>query len=178
MASKWFSNKSFKLSLPHRRRKSDPPSPPVSPPAIQDPGRTHKLQEAFHHFDGDGDGKISSEELRAFFVSIGENMSLMEAETAINSLDSDGDDLMDFSDFLRLMDCDRSGDHGLDDLRMAFEMFEADKGSGLITPSGLQQMLNRLGDPKSYQECEAMIQVFDLDGNGVLDFHEFQQMMT
>lgn len=178
MASKWFSNKSFKLGLTRRHRNSDSPSPPVSPPAIQGCGRAHELREAFRHLDRDGDGKISGEELRAFFVSLGEDMSLVEAEAAINGLDSDGDELLGFDDFLRLMECDRSGDHGFDDLRMAFEMFEADKGSGIITPGGLQAMLDRLGDSKSLMECEAMIRVFDLDGNGVLDFNEFQQMMT
>ncbi|PPD80519.1 hypothetical protein GOBAR_DD22549 [Gossypium barbadense] len=60
----------------------------------------------------------------------------------------------------------------------AFEMFELEKGSGCITPKGLQKMLNRLGDAKSYDECVAMIQVYDIDGNGVLDFHEFHQMMA
>jgi calcium-binding protein CML len=39
-------------------------------------------------------------------------------------------------------------------------------------------MLHRLGDAKSYDDCVAMIHVFDIDGNGVLDFHEFNQMMA
>lgn len=64
-----------------------------------------------------------------------------------------------------------------DDLRRAFEMFEAEKGCGCITPRGLQKMLSRLGEVRSDEDCVAMIRVFDLDGNGVLDFHEFLQMM-
>ncbi|CAN1294346.1 Probable calcium-binding protein CML41 [Linum perenne] len=39
-------------------------------------------------------------------------------------------------------------------------------------------MLNRLGDRKSLDECSAMIRPFDLYGNGVLDFQEFQNMMN
>ncbi|CAN1294345.1 Probable calcium-binding protein CML41 [Linum perenne] len=57
-------------------------------------------------------------------------------------------------------------------------MFEEDKGDECITPRGLQRMLNRLGDRKSLDECSAMIRPFDLYGNGVLDFQEFQNMMN
>lgn len=128
----------------------------------------------FCHFDSDGDGKISALELRAFFASIGEHLSHEDAKGVIDELDTDGDEMLDFDDFLRLMK--RESDEE-DDLKKAFEMFELQKGDGCITPKGLQRMLKRLGDAKSYDECVAMIQVYDTDGNGVLDFHEFNQMM-
>ncbi|XP_077233223.1 putative calcium-binding protein CML41 [Tasmannia lanceolata] len=185
MASKCFSNKSVKVSLPRPRprQKSDSrspksggsSSPPVFSPSIQANERTRDLQESFRYFDGDGDGNISIEELRSFFVSIGEDMSSDEAKAVIAEFDSDSDGLLDFQDFAKLMERD-SGD--VDDLRRAFEMFEVEKGSGCITPKGLQRTLNRLGDERSVEECEAMIRVFDLDGNGVLDFQEFHQMMA
>ncbi|MCL7027216.1 hypothetical protein MKW94_015301 [Papaver nudicaule] len=67
---------------------------------------------------------------------------------------------------------------GVEDLKLAFEMYEAEKGCGCITPKSLQRMLNRLGEDKSYEQCVSMIQYFDLDKNGTLDFHEFHQMMV
>ena len=91
--------------------------------------------------------------------------------------DKDGDEVLVFGEFVELRE---RGDHeeGDEDLRRAFEMFEVEKGCGCITPKGLQQVLKRLGDAKSREECEAMIRAFDLDGNGVLDFNEFNKMMT
>ncbi|XP_058081526.1 probable calcium-binding protein CML41 [Magnolia sinica] len=173
--SKWFANKSLKLSLPRRSGKpSDVPSPSVASPTVRDNGRAHKFHEAFRYFDRDGDGKISSEELIALFASLGDHISSDEAIGIISEHDTDGDNLMDLQDFMRLME----RDHGEDELKKAFEMFEVDKGSGCITPKGLQRMFNRLGDNRSDEECEAMIRVFDLDGNGVVDFHEFHRMMT
>ena len=180
--SKWFSNKSLRLSL-HRRGSNSSstvssPRSPRSPISARTPKHITKedeLKEVFRHFDGDGDGKISALELRAYFGSIGEYMSHEEAQGVIDDLDSDGDSLLDLQDFLKLMK--RSG--GADeDLKRAFEMFEWEKGSGCITPTSLQRMLHRLGDTKSHEECKAMIQVYDIDGNGVLDFNEFHQMMA
>ncbi|KAK8513907.1 hypothetical protein V6N13_005095 [Hibiscus sabdariffa] len=179
--SKWFSNKGLRLSFPRFRSKSKPsttfqlPSPPAAPPpTIHSATREEVLQEVFRRFDSDGDGKISSEELSAYFTSIGDNVSKNDVQRVIRDFDDNGDDLLEFKEFIKLME---GGNESDDDIRRAFEMYEVDKGCGCITPIGLQQMLGRLGDAKSYQECKAMIGVFDLDGNGVLDFHEFQHMM-
>lgn len=181
--SKWFSNKSSlgRISFHRRRSKSSStpssPSSPMSPCTPQDNySKDNELKEVFRHFDIDGDEKISALELRSYFGSIGEYISYEEAQAVIDDLDSDGDELLDFKDFLRLMKRDENEEDG--DLKKAFEMFEIEKGSGCITPKGLQRMLHRLGDAKSYDECVAMIHVFDIDGNGVLDFQEFHQMMA
>ncbi|TKY55788.1 calcium-binding protein CML41 [Spatholobus suberectus] len=180
--SKWFSNKSLRLSL-HRRRSRSSNSSSSSPRSPMSVCTTPKngengLMEAFRHFDGDGDGKISAYELRSYLGSVGEHMSHEEAEGVIHDLDTDGDNLLDFKDFTKMMKRD-GNDDGEGDLRKAFEMFVWEKeGSGCITPKGLQRMLHRLGDDKSYDECVVMIDAFDIDHNGVLDFDEFYQMMA
>lgn len=180
--SKWFSNKSFRLislqgqrSRPSNSTLSSPMSPSTTSKNYS--SREDEVKEVFRHFDGDGDGKISAFELRSYFGSIGEYLSHEEAQGLIHDLDSDGDNLLDFKDFTKLMKSE--GEDGDDEvLRKAFEMFEWEKGSGCITPKGLQRMLHRLGDDKSYDDCVAMIHAFDIDHNGVLDFNEFHQMMA
>jgi len=177
---KWFSNKSLRVSLHRRESKSgsmSSPGSPMQPPTPKGSAREEELKQVFSHFDEDRDGKISALELRAYFRSIGEYMSHEEAQAVINDLDSDGDKLLDFQDFLKLMKRDGSGGDD-QDLKKAFEMFEWEKGEGCITPRGLQRMLQRLGDTKSFDECKAMIQVYDTDGDGVLNFNEFHQMMA
>ena len=181
--SKWFSNKSLRISI-HRRRSgspnptlSSPISPTTSPSTPNCNSKEDELREVFRRFDGDGDGKISALELRSYFGSVGEYLSHEDAEGVINELDSDGDNLLGFEDFMRLMKREGSAVDD-DDLKKAFEMFVWEKGTGCITPKGLQRMLNRLGDDKSYDECVAMIDAFDIDHNGVLDFNEFHQMMA
>ncbi|KAI3462809.1 hypothetical protein Pfo_019472 [Paulownia fortunei] len=156
------------------------PRTPKSPLNITPPRnslREEELREVFRRFDSDCDGKISAAELRSYFASIGEYMSYEDAQGIINHLDTDKDKLLGFQDFLRLMEYN-DGRHREEDLKAAFGIFEWEKGSGRITAKSLQRVLGQLGDPKSYDECVAMIQVFDSDGKGELGYDEFQQMMT
>ena len=59
----------------------------------------------------------------------------------------------------------------------------AAEGEEEITPASLRRMLTRLGSSShddellGMEECRAMICRFDLNGDGVLSFHEFSVMM-
>jgi calcium-binding protein CML len=48
---------------------------------------------------------------------------------------------------------------------------------GFIRAKDLKTMLGRLGESRSIDECEVMINKFDLNGDGVLSFEEFMVMM-
>lgn len=178
---------SFKLSLPSLlacgQCKATAVSPPESPTGVgarsfsssasssagtsrgRERDRLAELREIFRHFDRDMDGRISGDELREFFASMGDN--------------SGGGGLMlAFEDFVRIVERKGGEEEEREDLRRAFGAFEAVKGSGRITPRGLQRVLSQLGDEASVAECEAMISAYDDDGDGELDFHDFHRMMS
>jgi len=59
--------------------------------------------EAFHEFDRDNSGNISTAELGQVMRSLGENPTGMELETVINEFDEDGSGNIEFPEFLTMM---------------------------------------------------------------------------
>jgi len=140
--------------------------------------RVAELREIFRHFDRDMDGRISGRELREFFASMDDG-GLAALGQGLDGVGGGGEDLMlGFEDFVRIAESKGGEEEEREDLRRAFEAFEAVKGSGRITPRGLQRVLSQLGDEPSVAECEAMIRAYDDDGDGELDFHDFHRMMS
>ncbi|CAM0876458.1 unnamed protein product [Alopecurus aequalis] len=169
--------RSFRLGLPLLCGQSDAASPVARSSSSSSSsrrssgtgngsGRKSELRRIFQHFDRDNDGKISGAELSAFFASMGDDLHVP----------SGGGYLLDFAGFVALME--RGEGSQEEDLRRAFEVFNAVEPAGRITARGLRRVLAQLGDERSVADCEAMIRAYDVDGDGGLDFHEFQRMMS
>ncbi|KAI0496553.1 hypothetical protein KFK09_022876 [Dendrobium nobile] len=135
----------------------------------------HKLERVFCYFDEDGDGKISAAELCSCLHSVGEEISPAEAEAIVESSDSDGDGVLGYDDFVKLVDMEEEEERE-STIKEAFLAYEMD-GSGCITAGSLRRGLRRLGEEKSVDECRVMIKRFDLNGDGVICFDEFKLMM-
>ncbi|XP_011413059.3 calmodulin-like [Crassostrea angulata] len=61
------------------------------------------LLEAFRVFDRDGDGHISTTELRMVMLNLGEKMSEEEVEHMIEEADEDGDGQVNYEEFVKMM---------------------------------------------------------------------------
>ncbi|MQM09967.1 hypothetical protein Taro_042853 [Colocasia esculenta] len=134
-----------------------------------------EFEKVFRYFDENGDGKISPSELRSCMKAVGKELTAEDTEALVMSTDSDGDGLLEFGDFVKLVDVG-GAEERTRDLREAFGMYVME-GQGCITPKSLRRALRRLGQTKTIEECKVMIQQFDLDGDGVLSFDEFKIMM-
>ncbi|XP_041938215.1 calcium-binding protein 5b [Alosa sapidissima] len=63
-----------------------------------------ELKDAFREFDIDGDGSITTEELRhAMMKLLGETTSAREIENVIREADNNGDGTVDFEEFVKMM---------------------------------------------------------------------------
>ncbi|CAL0323263.1 unnamed protein product [Lupinus luteus] len=100
-------------------------------------------ESLFHHFDKNGDGKISPSELRQCVESIDGKLSTEEAEEAIRVLDMDIDRVLGLDDFVRFVE-GGNDEEKVKDLREAFKIYEME-GSDYITPMSLKKTLSRLG---------------------------------
>merc|ERR1719478_1281454 len=62
-----------------------------------------EYKEGFSHFDKDGDGTISSKELGTVMKNLGQNPSPIELQEMIKQVDTDGNGVIEWTEFLGLM---------------------------------------------------------------------------
>ena len=62
-------------------------------------------------------------------------------------------------------------------LNAAFAAFDVD-GDGVITSAEIGSVLERLGESPSQEELQAIMEQYDEDNNGTIDFLEFCEMMA
>uniref|UniRef100_A0A7N0V5T4 EF-hand domain-containing protein n=1 Tax=Kalanchoe fedtschenkoi TaxID=63787 RepID=A0A7N0V5T4_KALFE len=134
-----------------------------------------QYESVFNHFDENGDGKLSPSELQQCVTSMGGELALSEAESVVGALDSDGDGLLGLEDFLKFV----NGGEEEEKAKVMVEAFNMYKMEGCewITAVSLRRMLGKLGQRMTVEECGKVIRVFDLNGDGVLNFDEFRNMM-
>jgi len=141
------------------------------------------LTEVFNIFDKNGDGKISQGELESVLRSLGENPTGVELDKMVKEVDADGDGYIDLQEFIYLNTVALKNASGLDinlvdSMQDAFHVFDLDK-NGVISADELHRVLSGLGDENlTLAECKAMIKSVDRNGDEMVDFEEFQEMMS
>lgn len=154
------------------------------PAALQQISKSEQeLKSAFKVYDSDNDGRISSSEVRTVLTSLGGAISDEELNQLMKQIDTDNDgfiSLEEFLDFHRASEAVSPGGEVSpvhDPMRDAFQMFDKD-GDSRISASELQSVLVSLGGKgHSLEECKQMIESVDKDGDGYVDFMEFQELM-
>lgn len=122
-------------------------------------------------------GSIELNELKQVMKKLGQNPTTAELVEMINSVDDNGDNEIDFNEFLVLMKS-RIGEKDPDkELRDAFNVFDSD-GSGSIDRKELKRLMKKLGQALSDAELDAMMDEVDTDGDGEISFAEFKAMMV
>ncbi|PON91574.1 Parvalbumin [Trema orientale] len=159
------------------------------------PLTTKDLKRIFEKLDKNGDGHVSLDELSWLLERIGVQFSLTELESLV------GKPSLNFDEFLFFYESISSPGHSnnngddqedgindteevdgdedeLSDLVKAFKVFDQND-DGFISCEELQSVLIRLGlmEENSGKDCKTMINAFDSNLDGQLDFEEFKNMM-
>ncbi|VDO05777.1 unnamed protein product [Rodentolepis nana] len=136
------------------------------------PEQIAEFRESFQLFDKNGDGVISMAELGSVMRSVGQYATDEELKKMIKEVDTDGNGLIDFNEFIGLMTMRAIKSSSEDSLMPAFRVFDRD-GNGYITLSELRN----LGENLTVEQVEEMIREADVDGDGQIDYQEFVRMM-
>jgi calmodulin len=136
-----------------------------------------QLKSAFKFFDKDGNGTVEPEEIGEVMQVLGLEITNEELADIMADLDENGDGVMDFDEFVVMMDRRMSIRSQRAEIEETFKVFDKN-GDGKITFDELKEVLTQLGEEVSDKDVMDMIREADLNGDGAIDFEEFMIMMT
>lgn len=133
-----------------------------------------EVKEAFAIFDKNGDGTITTKDLITVMRSLGKNPTEDEIDDMIREVDTDGNGVIDFIEFLEMMakmstDVDET-------IKEAFYIFDTD-GSGAISSEEFRKVMMTLGAQMTDEEVTEIIEEVDVDGDGQINLEEFVNML-
>ncbi|KAK6276414.1 hypothetical protein POUND7_006123 [Theobroma cacao] len=108
---------------------------------------------------------------------MGSSYSKEELERVMEDIDTDKDGFINLSEFSAFCRSSSDAVSAASELRDAFDLYDQDK-NGLISANELHLVLNRLGLKCSVDDCVRMITSVDSDGDGNVNFEEFEKMMS
>jgi len=135
-----------------------------------------EFREAFHIFDVDGNGTVTTEELGTVMESLGHHMSEAELQLMIDDVDEDHTGHMSFDEFLQLMANRMSEQDSQKELEDAFRTFDQD-GNGFIEADELVRVVTSMGEKLTLEEATAMLAEADANNDGKIDYQEFCEIM-
>ena len=141
-----------------------------------DPRNITALRKSFAEIDKNGDGYISKSEMSDAINAIGRLVTDRELEEMMRIVDTDGHNLVDFNQFLELMDRNclvQSADKEMTDL---FSIFDVDN-DGFITQAEISNLMKKLGEKIRKKDIRQMIKEADKNKDGKIDFKEFKEMV-
>ncbi|CCD27302.1 uncharacterized protein NDAI_0K01110 [Naumovozyma dairenensis CBS 421] len=136
-----------------------------------------EIYEAFSLFDMNNDGLLDYHELKVAMRALGFDLPKARILEIIDEYDVDGRRLIKYEDFYRVVGEMILKRDPLDEIKRAFKLFD-DDGTGKITLKNLRRVAKELGENLSEVEMSAMIEEFDLDGDGEINEQEFIAMCT
>merc|ERR1712106_147763 len=128
-----------------------------------------ELREAFHLFDQDKDGLITTDELIKLIAKVGGSMTEGEARGLIRQADKDKNGGIDLSEFGTLWSAMKG--EGEEDIKKEFDELDADR-SGFITKDEMLAVVSNLAKDK-VAEAARCVDDLDVDKDGKVSYPEF-----
>eukprot|EP00045_Choanoeca_perplexa_P017263 m.247800 g.247800 ORF g.247800 m.247800 type:complete len:172 (-) comp17492_c1_seq1:103-618(-) len=136
-----------------------------------------EIKEAFDLFDTDKDGALDYHELKVAMRALGFDVKKAEVQQIMREFDRDGQGLISERDFTTVVTDRILERNPVEEVMKAFKLFD-DDGTGKISLRNMRRVARELGEEIPEDELKAMLDEFDLDGDGEINQEEFLSIMT
>ncbi|CAI0552682.1 unnamed protein product [Linum tenue] len=138
-----------------------------------------QLKDIFVRFDMDSDGSLTHLELAALLRSLGLKPTGDQLHSLLSNIDANGNGYVEFDELVSaiLPDINEEVLINQEQLLEVFRSFDRD-GNGYITAAELAGSMAKMGHPLSYKELSEMMCQADTNGDGVLSFQEFANILA
>ncbi|KAK9095989.1 hypothetical protein Sjap_021486 [Stephania japonica] len=131
------------------------------------------LMDAFKAFDADNNGLITASELGGIMASLGQAVSEQDVRAMMQKGDTNRDGFLSMREFLEMTTKDLGLGGIASLLRPAFEAFDVNGDQG-VSGEELFEVLGKMEQGVSLEDCKAIIASMDHDGDGLVSFEEFK----
>mmetsp|Transcript_19588 Transcript_19588/g.45554 ORF Transcript_19588/g.45554 Transcript_19588/m.45554 type:complete len:520 (+) Transcript_19588:208-1767(+) len=135
------------------------------------------LRETFVSLDDNGNGQLTVAEMKNGLAAAGISKVPPDLQAIMDAVDSNGSGVIDYTEFLAAS-LDRKMYLQEDVCWQAFSLFDRD-GNGTISNEELKLVLqdNEVEENLGASMVANLLQDIDANGDGMIDFQEFMQMM-
>lgn len=155
---------------PEKSKKAIHLSKPVQPDNMK------ALRKAFAEFDSNDDGFITKEELSGVMKNFGHVICGEELDEMMELVDKDGNGVLDFKEFLEMMDSNTLVENQDMEVKSLFAMFDVD-ADGFITEKEIGNVMKNLGEKVRKKDIRKMVKEADKNKDGRISFTEFKAMV-
>ena len=133
-------------------------------------------KQIFELFDDDNDGNINVENLGNIMKSLGNEIDNIYIEDILNEADQNNDKLINFNEFMIIMNKRITEYDPSEEYIAAFKVFDKN-GSGRILIDELKEILFVLGENISKNEIEQVFREADVRNDGLIDYKDFIRLL-
>jgi calcium-dependent protein kinase len=133
------------------------------------------LNGIFENLDENKDGTLTFNEVKKGIEKLGKNELGVDVEEIFKSIDTDGSGRIDYTEFLAAC-INQKSFLRQERLNEAFQMLDKD-GTGKITKEEIKKAL-KLDNDVDENVLNQLIKKYDLNGDGMIDYNEFLNMMN
>ena len=135
-----------------------------------------EIREAFDLFDSESSGAIDAKELKVAMRALGFEPKKEEIRKILSEVDKSGEGIIRFDDFLDIMTQKMLERDPVEEMKKAFHLI-CEEGQDKITLKSLQKVAKELGENRTIEELQEMIEEADRDGDGEIGEEDFLKIM-